>query len=70
MLQRVSTVLLKIYYSELKDNLAGHSIEGEIPELLKQILARDPDAFKSGSKHKGKYNKFFIYILNFWIVMN
>lgn len=32
--------------SELKDILASDSIEGDIPELLRSILAQDPNTFK------------------------
>ena len=28
--------------------MAGDSIEGELPELLKAVLAADPDVFKGG----------------------
>ncbi|XP_041356628.1 nipped-B-like protein isoform X2 [Gigantopelta aegis] len=33
---------------ELKDNLASDSIEGDIPALLKSVLAKDPNVFSIG----------------------
>ena len=41
-------------FSELNDNAVGDSIDGDIPELLRSILVRDPHTFKNGSGHKGK----------------
>lgn len=48
-----------VSYRELKDNMAGDAIEGEIPDLLKAILAKDPSVFRGGSTtnntdHSGK----------------
>ena len=40
--------------SELNDNAVGDSIDGDIPELLRSILVRDPHTFKNGSGDKGK----------------
>lgn len=37
------------FFSELKDNMANDTIEGEVPELLKAILAKDPNVFKAGA---------------------
>ena len=41
-------------FSELNDNAVGDSIDGDIPELLRSILVRDPHTFKNGSGDKGK----------------
>ena len=38
-------------FRELNDNLAGDAIEGEIPQLLRGILAQDPTVFKAGSSY-------------------
>ncbi|ELU12686.1 hypothetical protein CAPTEDRAFT_160616 [Capitella teleta] len=35
----------------LKDNLSADGIEGEIPELLKAMLDRDPEVFRSGMQY-------------------
>ena len=40
------------FFSELKDSMAGDTIEGEVPELLKAILAQDPSVFKGGSGNR------------------
>ncbi|KAL5016360.1 hypothetical protein ScPMuIL_005949 [Solemya velum] len=45
---------------ELKDSLAGDAIEGDVPNLLKVMLATDPSIFKRrrgserGSSHRGQ----------------
>lgn len=36
---------------ELKDNLASDAIEGDVPQLLKAILAQDPSVFKGGPSY-------------------
>lgn len=39
-------------YSELKDSLEGAPVDGEMSELLRAILANDPDVFSGGGMYK------------------
>ena len=39
---------------ELKDNLASDSIEGDIPTLLKSVLAKNPNVFSIGKVCDGE----------------
>ncbi|XP_013407379.1 nipped-B-like protein B isoform X1 [Lingula anatina] len=44
-----------VEHIELKDNSVGDAIEGEIPELLKAVLAQNPAVFKSGRPQESVY---------------
>ncbi|XP_053394741.1 nipped-B-like protein isoform X2 [Mercenaria mercenaria] len=39
---------------ELKDNLEGAPVDGEMSELLRAILANDPEVFSGGSKERSR----------------
>lgn len=41
---------ISLHFSELKDSLAGDAIEGDVPNLLKVMLATDPTVFKRRRK--------------------
>ena len=52
---------LLFVFSELKDSLLGDAIEGDVPNLLKAVLAHNPNIFKGGRRsvepldHQSKY---------------
>lgn len=44
-----SLFMFSMIFSELKDNLGGAPVDGEMSELLRAVLANDPDVFSGGS---------------------
>ena len=48
---------------ELNDGLASDGIDGDVPELLKAILSRDPTLFQS-KKPAGWYNTMFNFCVS------
>ena len=58
-----------VFIRELKDTLAGDSIESESPPLLRSLLKKDENVFKGGPRLKGtqssgnSHNISIVYIL-------
>ena len=46
---RIVNSHIHICFSELKDNLGGAPVDGEMSELLRAVLANDPEVFSSGA---------------------
>ena len=57
-------------FSELNDNLAGDAIEGEIPALLRAVLAQDPAVFKGRNAYNATNNTGNIHLFITYIFYN